>query len=250
VDIEAVTVCVGYGDFLRAVAPHNRPHLDRWVVVTTPDDEETRDVCRQFSIDAVLTEEQHRDGDFSKGRLIDKGLAHTTEKGWTLHLDGDIVLPTDMKVVLEDAHLDEKCLYGCDRLNVVGYDTWKRVQAKGLACRSNPWMVGLTRPDTTVGARVANVGHGYTPIGFFQLWHGSATSYRGGPARKYPKLHGTAARTDVQFALHFDRRYRHLIPELLVWHVESDKSGMGANWRGRTTPRFGPAPKKPGGKAY
>lgn len=238
--IEAVTVCVGYGDFLAAAAAHNRPLLDKWVVVTSKSDEETRSVCRAYSIDCVLTEEQTRDGEFSKGRMIDRGLAHLSGTGWMLHLDGDIVMPADLHRVLDDAHLDENCLYGCDRLNVKGYETWQKIQAKGLWCRSNPWMVGLERENTTIGARVANDGHGWTPIGFWQLFHGQSYNWRGMPNRRYPKQHGSAARTDVQFALQWDRRHRVLIPELLVWHLESEKAQMGANWRGRTTKRFGP----------
>ena len=36
--LEAITVSVGYGDFLRAVAPWNIPHLDRWLIITEPTD--------------------------------------------------------------------------------------------------------------------------------------------------------------------------------------------------------------------
>lgn len=37
--VEAITVCVGYDDFLNAVAPYNIPHLDRWIIVTSAEDE-------------------------------------------------------------------------------------------------------------------------------------------------------------------------------------------------------------------
>ena len=47
VKIEAVTVCVNYGDFLAVTAEWNRHLFDQWVVVTTPDDELTREVCRK-----------------------------------------------------------------------------------------------------------------------------------------------------------------------------------------------------------
>lgn len=243
--IEAVTVCVGYADFLAEVAPHNRAILDRWVVVTAPADEETRAVCRRFSIECLATEEHGRDGAFSKGRLIDRGLAMLGGADWLLHLDGDVALPADFHQVLADAHLSPECLYGCDRLNVVGAAAWDRVRAAGLLVRTNGWAVTPGRRDTTVGTRVANRGHGYTPIGFFQLWHGDVYNWSGQPDRRYPYHHGTAARTDVQFALQWDRRKRVHIPELLVWHLESEPAAMGANWRGRSTAPFRPgsAPK-------
>ena len=44
--IEAITVCVGYGDFLAATLPENLPLIDDLVVITTAEDEETRAVCR------------------------------------------------------------------------------------------------------------------------------------------------------------------------------------------------------------
>jgi len=240
---EAVTVCVGYADFLREVAALNRPHFVRWVVVTTPEDEETRAVCRASSIDCVTTRDFARNGaDFGKGFGIERGLSHLQGRGWVLHLDADIALPADFQQVVEDAHLDAAHLYGVDRLNVTGYDAWKRVKARGLWCRPSAWAVELDRPDCKLGARVANTRHGWTPIGFFQLWHGSESNWREFPAKRYPDHHGTAARTDVQMALQWDRRQRTLIPELLVWHLESEAAAMGANWKGRKTARFGPPP--------
>ena len=59
--------------------------------------------------------------------------------------------------------------------------------------------------------------------------------------RHYPLQHGDAARTDVQFALQWDRRNRQILPEVIVLHLESEASALGANWKGRTTPRFGPS---------
>lgn len=243
--IEAVTVCVGYGDLLAEVAPYNRPLLDRWLVVTSPDDDQTRAVCRACSIECVTSRDVRRDGEFSKGRLIDRGLAMLGGRGWTLHLDGDVALPADLHQVLDDAHLDEECIHGCDRVNVIGAAQWDKVRARGLWARPTPWMVDLARPGLTVGGRVANPGHGYTPIGFWQLWHGSASLWRDFHSRGYPKHHGTAARTDVQHALQWDRRRRVHIPELVVWHLESAAATMGANWRGRKTPLFRPGQPSP-----
>ncbi len=65
--------------------------------------------------------------------------------------------------------------------------------------------------------------------------------------RRYPTHHGDAARTDVQFALQWDRRYRQLLPEVIVLHLESERAAQGANWKGRTTRPFGrrrPTPRR------
>ena len=74
---------------------------------------------------------------------------------------------------------------------------------------------------------------GYVPIGFFQMWHGSL-------GRRYPiakgrrRAHRRPARDPV------GREPRHLIPEVVAVHLQSDSAPLGANWKGRTTPRFAP----------
>jgi hypothetical protein len=206
--------------------------LDRWVVVTTASDSLTRRVCREASIECVLTEDIDRDGPFSKGRAINLGLAHLSHSGWLLHLDADIALPHDLHLLLADADLDKRCIYGCDRLNVIGAEKWHQVKEKGLFARHRGYLIDVHRDGATeIGGRIANLHHGYTPIGFFQLWHGTIRN-------TYPIFHGTAARTDVQHALHWSRRQRIHIPELLVWHLESERSQMGLNWDGRKSKPF------------
>jgi len=237
--VEAVTVCVNYAGELREVAAFNRPHFDRWVVVTRAGDHATREVCRQYSMEVLLSDDFDRDGPFNKARAINRGLAMLRGDSWQMHIDADIALPMDFDAVLADAHLDEKCIYGCDRFNVTSVEAWNRVKAKGLLARSNGWSIDMDRQDCKIGARVANREYGYTPIGFFQLWHGPTHVSHGMMPRMYPIQHGTAARTDVQHAYQWDRRRRVLIPELMVWHLEPGNAPMGANWNGRTTPAFG-----------
>lgn len=244
--IEAVSVCVNYSDYLREVAPHNRRLLDRWIVVTKPSDEETKKVCSDHSIECVLCDEFERDGaDFAKARGINVGLRQLTGDGWLLHLDADICLPTDFGECLDDAHLIEGNLYGCLRLCVPGPDIWDAVQKQGLYSRKMGWLTEYR--ERPAGCYVGGVpggigpgGHGYCPIGFFQMWKGSETLTWGHAKKWYPIRHGGACRTDTQFAQLWDRRHRILIPELLVFHLEhpNTKDMMGQNWKGRKTPPF------------
>ena len=53
--IEAVTVCVGYGHFLAQTVRENQHLLDDWVIVTSPDDDETRAVCHRYSLRHVFS---------------------------------------------------------------------------------------------------------------------------------------------------------------------------------------------------
>lgn len=252
--IEAVTVCVDYADFLREIAPHNRPLLDRWIVVTRPQDEATRRVCGRHSIECVLTEDFDREPEFAKAHGINAGLRQCRGNGWLLHLDGDIALPEDFHACIEDAQLAQGSIYGALRLCVPGEAAWDEVRRQGLYSRQFGWLTEYrNRPaGCYVGGVPAGIGIGYAPIGYFQLWWGAETlSWSPPPQKWYPARHSGAARTDSQFAWQWDRRRRHLIPELLVFHVEAEnaKDGMGHNWKGRKTPPFRAADRAGAGAA-
>lgn len=247
-NLEAVTVCIGYGDFLAETARHNAQHFSRWVVVTEPADEETREVCRRYSLDCLLSHDGRRGGEFAKGRLVERALHHLSRDGWRLHLDADVALPARTRMLLEAAHLDPACVYGCDRLLVRSWEEWQRLQASGFLHAHHDYHNRLTFPvGVSLGSRWVDHRHGYVPIGFFQLWSGEADHYRGTRSRPYPHQHGDACRSDVQFGLQWDRRHRLLLPELVVIHLESERAKLGANWKGRTTRRFGPPTTSPFG---
>ena len=241
--LEAVTVCVNYADFLNAVAPFNAPLFDRWVIVTDPADHATQAVCRRYGLQCLVSEEHRRGADtFNKGRLIERGLHHLSANCWRLHIDADVVLPSRTGRFLDQAHLDERNIYGVDRIMVRSWSEWQRLRESG-------WLHGETRrypyavdvpPGFSIGDRWASHEAGYVPIGFFQLWHGSQDEQAGVRVKPYPQNHGNACRTDVQHSLQWDRRQRALIPEILVAHIESEPAKNGSNWNGRRTKQFGP----------
>lgn len=245
-EIEAVTVCVGYADFLRETARHNRPFFQKWVIVTKPDDEETIKVCHEQNLEIVMTKDLDRNGRavyegkiFNKGRAIQRGLNALSCKHWVLHLDADIVLPPEFLHSLDMVHLKENVLYGCDRQTVVGWDAWQRVKASGYRMHGMHCYT-LPHEKYPVGTRWTSERDGYVPIGYFQFTHGTNLIDHGIWVRPYPEHHADAARSDVQFGLKWDRRDRELIPELLVFHLESEVSKVGTNWGGRKTKPFGP----------
>jgi hypothetical protein len=244
--LEAVTVCVGFGDFLAVTAEANINLFDRWVIVTTKGDSETREVCRRFSLPTLLTEEFYRDGaEFNKGRGIAMALDQIEGADWIMQLDSDIILPPDLRNWLDRAHLDPLCLYGCDRVMVKSWEDWQKLRGSGYLqhdyhCRYN-FPAGYD-----IGTRWVTPMHGWVPIGFAQLWHGSADTIHGFHQKAYPHWHNSASRADVQFGLQWDRRKRVLLPEVIAIHLESGPAVLGSNWKGRTTPRFGPpVPPKP-----
>jgi hypothetical protein len=245
-NVEAVTVCVGYSDFLKETAKYNIPLFDNWIIVTEPQDEATRELCRKLNLHCILSEDGKRHGGadgFAKGRLVERGLQHLSKAGYRTHIDADMALPYNFRHSLESSDPQDDMVYGIDRILVYSWEDWKKIQASGYLqggqydykCRVN-FAKGFD-----VGTRWAHPEMGYVPIGFFQLWHSSQDDWRGVRVKPYPMKHGNACRTDVQHSMQWDRHKRALLPEIIGVHIESERSKMGANWKGRTTKPFGSA---------
>lgn len=231
--IEAVIVCKDYSDFLEHSLKENIQHLDRIVVVTHPNDKATQLLCTKFGVDFVDTEVMHHNGDkFNKGRAINLGLSHLRHDDWLLHLDADIVLPHGFRKTLQLAHLEKEKVYGCDRLNTKSFEHWMAHKDKGVPQHQWRYMV-TPQAEFPLGSRLLHQEYGYCPIGFFQLWHSSA-------GRKYPIVSGSAEHSDVLFAVQWARKHRILLPEIFVYHLESEQGPMGQNWEGRRSKHFGP----------
>lgn len=239
--LEAVTVSVGYADYLSETVKWNKNLFDRWVVVTSEDDTATREVCRRNRVQCLVTADHDRDGPFSKGRLVERGLQQLSAETWVMHLDGDIVFPQTLHHDLDRAHLEEDKIYGFDRFQVATPEAWAELQASGWLHNPSEWHphgVGIPCGFPLMGRWAGQ--DGWVPIGFAQLWHrtGGGEEWRGYRTKSYPQHHGKACRTDVQHSLQWDRRDRALVPEVFVAHLGSDGAKVGANWQGRTTPAF------------
>lgn len=237
-NIEAVSICVDYDDFLDVTAEQNKGLFNRWVIVTTPKDVKTREVCRRHNLEIILTEDFYKinKNEFAKARGINRGLAMLSKDAWRVHIDADIVLPPIFRNLLSVAHLSENCIYGCDRVMLNDYGAWLKYKATHVH-HSHHYKISV---PNNLGVRWASSSYGWVPIGYFQMWHSDADEWNGIRQRRYPENHNNAARNDVQFALQWDRRERIFLPELIVAHLDSGQSKLGANWSGRTTKRFGP----------
>lgn len=230
--IEAVVVCKNYSDFLAHSLPENMQQLDQMVVVTHPDDNDTKKLCNRFGIDFVETKIFHENDDkFNKGRAINLGLSHLRNNGWVLHMDSDIVLPHRFRDMVSRAKLNPKHIYGADRLNTKSHENWEKHKHKRVPQYHWRYMVNA-QEEFSLGARLVHAEYGYCPIGYFQLWHSTVN-------RKYPVHAGSAEHSDVLFAVQWAREERILLPELFVYHLESEGDApMGINWDGRKTKHF------------
>jgi len=233
--IEAVSVCVNYSDYLKVSLPINKQILDRIVIVTRSDDYETIKVCKENNVECIATDEfnDHPSG-FNKFKGINKGLDTLDKDGWVLFLDCDIVLDPLYRRVFDNLEFDKNCIYGCDRVNCVGYDGWltKRELVYGN------WL--LTPGSMELGSRIVQYyGQqgdngkfaGWKPLGFFQLVHPSSFT-------SYPTDTEGYDRADMVFTNKYPRERRIFIPDMIVIHLESHGAKMGDNWRGRITLPF------------
>jgi hypothetical protein len=232
-NIEGLTTCVNYADFLDHALTQNLHHFDEFVVVTSHDDRHTQAVCQKHGVRALKTDLFTERGEqFNKGNAINLGLAHLRSMGWILHLDADIVLPDRFRSMLHKAALDQRNIYGADRINVRCYEDWQR--HREMYFRQYHHFFLLDTPDQfPLGARLIHNEYGYCPIGYFQLWHASTQM-------RYPVNQGSAEHTDVLFSMQWPRAQRILLPTIICYHLESERARMGANWEKRTTKPFAP----------
>lgn len=239
--IEAFTVSIGYADVLRFVIEHNIGLFDRWIIGTSPSDEETRELCRKWGIYCLLSDDHKRHGaQFNKGRLIERMLHMSANQAWRVHVDGDMILPTSFRNRFRAAEPDSRCIYGVDRVMIKSYEEYLEFRDSGYQQHDYHCRIKFP-PGLPVGTRWGTETVSYAVIGAFQCWHSDSDTYRGVRIRPYPdRFQNDACRTDLQFSCQWDRRQRLLLPEIVAVHLESEPAKLGANWKGRTTKRFGP----------
>jgi hypothetical protein len=231
--MEAVVVCDKYADFLVHTLPHNKFLFDRIVVVTSFEDKATQRVCEFHHVECIRTDELlSRKGEFHKGKGINAGLEALSLRGWAVHLDADIYLPPQTRLLLQAADLDPAFIYGIDRFNVRGFEAWAEFQ--GVPRLQHECETYIHLGAFPMGTRVMHRhAGGYVPIGFFQLWNPGVSGVRG-----YVAGHADAGRGDTLFAQQWPRSRRGFIPEIVGYHLESVDASNAANWSGRTTAPF------------
>jgi glycosyltransferase involved in cell wall biosynthesis len=229
--LEAVTVSVGFDDLLDATLSINHPHLDTMIVVTSHDDTRTQGVAKKHGAICVQTDLHKKHGrNFNKGAAINAGFNRFQFHGWRLHLDSDIALPDNFRrLVFNHAHLDTHCIYGMDRIDVIGTRELARLRSNR---QHNHQALMYVEAGVSLGARYVSTLHGYVPIGYFQMFHASC-------AHDYPWSLGTAEHDDVAFAIQWPESQRRLLPHGVCYHLLSERLPNGQNnWDGRKQKRL------------
>ena len=124
--IRGVVVCSNYADLLAITLPRNMKHLDECVVVTTPEDNETKDLCAMIpNVRVFETDAFTRFGArFNKGLAIEEGFDFLGRHGWILIWDADIIFPDDMSEQVKVEDLNPQMMYGAPRLILKDPTQW------------------------------------------------------------------------------------------------------------------------------
>lgn len=215
--IEAVTVSIHFGDYLAVTLPRNLRAFDRIIVVTSPDDEETQEICRRLAVEYVVTEKHRDEGGFNKGKAINEGMRHFHFTDWLCHIDADIVIPKPFREYLPRLVVDRYrsgIIFGCQRKMCESYQAWRRFLETG----------------SLKHLRLDNIRtDNHWPVGFFQMWHADDHQW-------YPEDVPLARNSDIGFAKKFKGRCH---SEQSVIHLSADAWVRGRDDEGRRSKRWG-----------
>lgn len=191
--IAATLVCVDYAQPLSRSLAAWRDGLDQLVVVTTPGDAATLDLCRREGVHAHRSLAIDRDGAvFNKAAMLEEGLAAVAPTDWVLLLDADVEPRAGWRPAVE-----------------------RMVAERGGAGR----LYGATRVEED-GSPIAD-----DPCaGYFMLWHAADPA-----ARERPLLGSwrSAAGYDTALAARWHPSHREVLPLGLV-----HRGPRGRNWCG------------------
>lgn len=179
-NVTAIIVSVDYADSLAQTLPHNLPLLDYVVVVTTPDDLATQQVCIENGVTFIATDRCFEGGAaFNKGKMLNEGL-RGRKLDWVLFIDADVKLNPTFREFVKGHVLNPGCLYFTRR----------------------------------VGA--AHISENREPNGYFQLWNPLSLAMRG---REVSEEFCSAASVDSWFMQQWDPAKLVYLPQLAVQNV-------------------------------
>lgn len=221
--IYGILVCVDCHDVLADVLQANKPHFDRFAVVTTTGDARTQQIVRDAGVELVISDACYESGAaFNKGRLLNAGLEYLQPPDWVLFTDADVLLSPDWGSWLRRQTLNPGVLYHARRLHAVQQKHWEAVLGDWQWTR----LLQIREPAADL-----------LPFGFHQLWHVNASAIRG----RQPlvsEVFPTAATVDYHWYRLWAPDKRVLLPpELSIVH----------RWHGPFTSRWHGRGAAPGG---
>ena len=208
--IKALTVCVGYDDFLRLSLPRILPHVSQFLVITSSADKRTQDLVTEFSdkVKVYVTDVFYEQGaSFNKGAAIEQGFDALGRDGWFLVMDADIVVPARLpQLSLRPGYL---------------YSSARRILSD---------VAGLT-DVSTIDQESLPLRKECSHYGYFQLFHSSDPLMRRRPWYDVDWMH--AGGCDATFRKRWPKHKRIKLPFEVVHLGDPDR-----NWFGRVVPRI------------
>jgi glycosyltransferase involved in cell wall biosynthesis len=225
--LSALIVCVNYWDFLQRTLPLNREHFNEIIVVTTPGDDRTKQVCADLDVRCCVTDEFYVDNaPFNKGRAINHALHGLTDPSWVALMDADIVLPPTFRQRVSTSGLDPAKLYTCDRYICDTPDLWDKIRRGASHLyhrRPYPAEDFLYIPQWDQITKRLSL-----PLGYLQIAHyGGILSELG-----YPTSSDDANWSDVEFSQCYPAGDRVWIEGMRVIHLGT----TGVNEKGLIQP--------------
>lgn len=213
--LEAITICISYADYLECCIA-NFNHFDSWHIVTVPNDVETQSLCSRNGLTCHVVDFYGKDGKLfhatnNKAIGINYALEHLAPESWAMLIDADIILPNKFRQRLETLQLSRARLYGVQGRRIVSTPT------------ELPKLLSREIQD----------GHLDSPgsiLGYFQLFSNA------NPHNRYiPVPNGIAIGQcdDLRFVDEFPPALRALLPFTVLHLGDSYR-----NWSARITPLF------------
>lgn len=115
---EAITICFGEkaAKFLDFTLPKNKSYFDRFIVVTSSRDIDTKNVCSRHGVTCVETDSFFRGGaSFRKGAGYNEAFRRLNFWDFVCFLDCDIVIPKEFESVKNNIS-DKSYFYGARRI--------------------------------------------------------------------------------------------------------------------------------------
>jgi hypothetical protein len=206
-NIRGLTVCVNYGDLLRRGLDRWHVGLDRLVVVTSPADKGTQELCDQYNVEWYATDIFYANGaKFNKAAAMAEAikycdLRHQAE--WLLMFDADIVPPKNWREQVENLRPQMGFVHGAKR-----------------------WYVPENISDAMLDLPSSRPISSVSVIGFFMLFH--TNDPRLGPNPIFDLHWPHAGNYDTVFARKWPSHCHRILP-IQFLHLGEER----VNWTGR-----------------
>lgn len=124
-NVIVVVVAVNYTDKLRITLERNKGFFSKYIVITSPNDKSTIDICKRFGVTCCIFHKFYASGaKFNKSGAIHdlQQILHTVfPEHWIMLLDADIILPPNIEELLLRSPLDRNVLYSLPRKDYATY---------------------------------------------------------------------------------------------------------------------------------